>query len=348
MSDAEQENLMVLIAIDPHKSTHTAVAVNEQGVLLEQRRVGAREQRELLRWAHRWPQRRWAIEGAHGLGHQLAQWLVAEGEAVVDVPASLVRRVRLLAVGDKTDLLDARATAEAALRAEALHPVLAEDERMVLRLLSDRRDDLTEERTRTVNRLHRLLRELVPGGAPVKLTADVASRLLRGRRPRGVADGMRRELAQQLVEDVRRLDRELKKNEQRLAKVLSEQGSELTRHVGIGVILAAKLVGRSGPIERFPSVDHYVAYTGTAPLAASSGETTRHRLSRRGDRQLNRALHMAALTQARMPSSAGYAYMQRRRAEGKSYREALRCLKRHLARVVYRQLVADQRLAAAA
>jgi transposase len=339
---------MVLIAIDPHKSSHTAVAVDEQGVLLEQRRVEAREQRQLLRWARQWPQRRWAIEGAHGLGHQLAQQLVAEGEAVVDVPASLVRRVRLLAVGDKTDQLDALATAEAALRAESLHAVVAEDERAVLRLLSDRRDELTEERTRSVNRLHRMLRELVPGGAPVKLTADQASRLLRGRRPHGVADEMRRKLAKNLVADVRRLDRQLKENVQQLEAALRAHGSSLTMLPGIGVILAAKLVGRSGPIERFPSVDHYVAYTGTSPLAASSGETTRHRLSRRGDRQLNRALHMVALTQARMPSSAGHAYVQRRRAEGKSYREALRCLKRHLARVVYRQLVADQLVAQAA
>lgn len=334
---------MVLIAVDPHKSSHTAAAIDDRGRQLGQLRVGALERVQLLRWAQQWPEHRWAVEGAHGLGHGLAQWLVAQGEPVVDVPATLVRRVRLLSTADKTDPLDARATAEAALRADTLHAVVAEDDSTVLRLLSDRRDDLTQERTRTVNRLHRLLRELLPGGAQTKLTADQAARLLRRMRVESAADQERLRQARELVVDVRACDRKLAANERRMQAAVRAQGSGLTAIPGVGVILAAKLIGRSGRVGRFPTSAHYAAYNGTAPLEASSGEVRRHRLSRRGDRQLNRTLYIAAVTQARMRGSAGHAYMLRKRAEGKSYREALRCLKRQLSPVVYRQLLTDER-----
>jgi transposase len=333
---------MVLIAVDPHKSSHTAVAVDEGGRVLAEVRVEARAPAGLLRWAQRWPERRWAVEGAHGLGHGLAHWLVAQGEAVADVPARLVRRVRVLAGAAKNDPLDARAVAEAALHAASLHPVLAQDDTAVLRLLSDRRDDLTEERTRALNRLHRLLRELRPGGAPRQLTADQAAALLRGRRGCTGAERERLRQARALVADVRRLDRALAEDLGRMQAALRAHGSALTAVPGIGVILAAKLVGRSRPIRRFPTAAHYAAYSGAAPLEASSGEVRRHRLNRTGDRQLNRALHIAALTQARICGSPGHAYVQRKRAEGKSSREALRCLKRRLSDVVYRRLVAHE------
>jgi transposase len=156
--------------------------------------------------------------------------------------------------------------------------------------------------------------------------------------------------ARELVVEMRALDRKLADTMRRMQEAIREHGSGLTRVPGIGVILAAKLIGRTGPVHRFPSAAHYAAYTGTSPVEASSGDVRRHRLSRNGDRQLNRALHIAAVTQARMKGSEGYVYVRRKRGEGKSTAEALRCLKRRLADVVYRQMVADhqQRLTTAA
>ena len=192
-----------------------------------------------------------------------------------------------------------------------------------------------------VNRLHRLLRELRPGGGPSRLSADRAQALLRRLRPTGAADRERLRMARELVREVRVLDRNLVANGRRLEAALRVQGSALTRIPGVGVILAAKIVGRSGAVSRFPSRAHYASYTGTAPLEVSSGEVQRHRLSRGGDRQLNRALHIAALTQARMPGTEGHGYFRRKLAAGKSRNEALRCLKRRLSDVVYRCMVAD-------
>ena len=145
---------MILIAVDPHKSSHTALAVDPAGRELGQLRVEARAHSRLLRWARPWPERRWAVEGARGLGHGLSQWLLTEGASVVDVPARLVARVRLLSGGGKSGPADARAIALAAQPLTALRAVRAEDDTAVLRLLSDRRDELTQERTRVVNRLH--------------------------------------------------------------------------------------------------------------------------------------------------------------------------------------------------
>jgi transposase len=332
---------MVLIAVDPHKASYTARAVDGRGGVLGGTRVTAKEREALLRWAEQWPQRRWAIEGARGLGQPLAQWLVGRGEAVMDVPARLVRRVRELGGSDKSDAKDARAIAEAALRAEELQRVEAEDESTVLRLLTDRRDDLAGERTRTANRLHRLLRELAPGGAPRRLSARRAAALLCEVQARSAADRERLRQAEELLAELRRLDGQLRESLQRITVAVRARGTRLQGIPGVGPVVAAKLLGRTGRVERFASEAHFASYSGTAPLEASSGEVVRHRLSRRGDRQLNAALHIVAVTQLRMRASRGYVYYWRRRAEGKSAREALRCLKRQLARVVYRCLQAD-------
>ena len=226
---------------------------------------------------------------------------------------------------------------------DPLQPVLADDQPAVLRLLTDRRDDLAAERTRTVNRLHHLFRNLRPGGAPRKLSADEAARLLRGRRATAAPDRVRLQLARELVAELGVLDRRLRANEQQIEVALREHGSKLTAIPGIGVILAAKQIEHSGPVDRYPTSGHYASYAGVAPLETSSGDVRQHRMNRRGDRQLNRALYIAAFTQSRMPATDGYAYVRRKRSEGKSRREALRCLKRRLADVVYRQLLADER-----
>jgi transposase len=191
------------IGIDPHKHSHTAAVLDERGQLLARHRVrvGPDSHRELCRWAKRWPDRRWAIEGVSGCGRALAQALASDGEPVVDVPAKLTAQVRLLASGHgrKNDPADAVWTAVAALHAPALPQVRPEDHTTVLRLLSERRDDLVRERTRTTNRLHGLLDDLAPGQAGRNLRADTAAALLRRLRPVGGPNLTRRQLARELL-----------------------------------------------------------------------------------------------------------------------------------------------------
>jgi transposase len=343
---------VITIGIDPHKSSHTAVALDKAGrVLGEQRLVASKACTDrLLRWAERWPERTWAIEGATGLGHLLAQQLVARQETVLDVPATLAARARLLdrGHGRKSDGIDAASVATVAQREPALHRVGPEDHSMLLRLLSDRRDELTEERRRVVNRLHRLLRDLHPGGAPTQLSAQMASALLGRIRPAAAVDLERKAMARVLVSDLRRLDRALVENRRRCATAVAASGTTLTAIFGISDVLAAKILGHVGDVGRFASADHFASYTGTAPIEVSSGEVTRHRLSRSGNRSLNNALHLAGRVQVMHPGP-GRDHYERKLAEHKSSREALRSLKRQLAKVVYRHLVADQvhRLAAA-
>jgi hypothetical protein len=190
---------VITIGIDPHKASHTAVALDESGAEVGQVRVVADKAivGRLQRWAAGWPQRRWAVEGAGGLGRLLAQQLVASGEAVVDVPSALASRARVLQRGHgrKTDGIDAASVARVAQGRDDLAVVVADDHRAVLRLLSDRRDELTGERRRAVNRLHRLLRDLRPGGAPLRLSADRAARLLTTLRPTSVVDKERKAMA---------------------------------------------------------------------------------------------------------------------------------------------------------
>ena len=336
---------MITIGIDPHKASHTAVALDEAGRVLGELRVVATKAmlERLLRWAERWPERVWAVEGASGLGHLLAQQLVAHQEKVLDVPATLAARARLLARGHgrKTDAIDAASVARVAQSQPGLRRVGAEDHSAVLRLLSDRRDELTQGRRTVINRLHRLLRDLHPGGAPTELSAEAAARLLGRIRPGSVVDLERKLMAQALLVDLRRLDRALVQNRTRCAATVLASGTTLTGVFGISDVLAAKILGHVGDISRFGSSDQFASYTGTAPIEVSSGEVTRHRLSRSGNRSLNNALHLAARVQTMHPGP-GRDHYERKLAEHKSSREALRSLKRQLAKIVYRQLVADR------
>jgi transposase len=178
---------VITIGIDPHKASLTAVAVGPSGTPLGQRRllVNAGMVSQLVTWAAGWSVQRFAVEGAYGLGRPIAQQLAAVGEQVLDVPATLAARARLLNTGGgrKTDATDAASVAQVALHCPTLRTVAAEDQTTILRLLAERRDDLAGERTRILNRLHSLLRDLLPGGAPTNLTAAKAAALLRGLRP---------------------------------------------------------------------------------------------------------------------------------------------------------------------
>jgi transposase len=341
---------VITIGIDPHKSSLTAVALDPTGRQLQARRftINSGTLRALLAWAAGWSPRQFAVEGAHGLGRGIAQQLTAIGEHVLDVPATLAARVRLLTTGGgrKTDTHDAHAVAQVALHQQGrLRVVAAEDQTVILRLLSERRDDLTAERTRLLNRLHQLLRELIPGGADLHLTADKAAALLRVVRPAAATDACRRDLAKDLLADLRRLDRRLTDNEAQLRDAVTATRSSLTEIHGLGVITTAKILGLVGDITRFPSSGHFASYSGTAPLDASSGQRIRHRLNIGGNRQLNATLHTIAICQARDPGP-GRTYYLRKIAENKTPSEARRALKRRLANVIYRQLLKDQRRSA--
>jgi len=338
----------VLIGVDPHKATNAAAILNDHGELLEcanfaQDRAGLRA---LERWAKRFPERRWAVEGANGLGRPLAQKLVAAGETVVDVPPKLSAKVRVLSTGNarKNDALDATFTALAALRNERLARVHPEDRTEVLRLLSERREDLVAERTRFLNRLHGLLRDLVPGGVPGTLSADRAASILRRLRPRrkwrSAAESVRRRLASELLRDVRALDRRISDLDERIRKEVEESGTSLMEIFGVGPILAAKIIGMVGNVTRFPSKAHFASYAGVAPVEVSSGEVVRHRLSLAGNRRLNWALHMIAINQARYKGQGG-SYYRKKVAEGKTHREAMRCLKRRVSDAVFKKLMLD-------
>jgi transposase len=334
---------MVLIAVDPHKASHTAYVADEGGRRLAERRWAAEQAEQLLAWAERWPQRWWAVEGAGGMGHTLSQWLRQRGEEVRDVPAKLVARTRELSgLGSKSDPEDARAVAVAALQNRTHLPLVQlEDERSVLRLIARRRDQLNTQRNLVVGQLHELLREL--GVAPARgLTARSAATACDAARPRTAADLERLAQARELHEDLCRLDGKLRANQHESDRRVRALDSGLTRIVGIGALGAAQILGRVESASRFSSRHHFARHNGTAPLEASSGEVVRHRLNRGGDRRLNAVLHVAAVTQKRIPTSPGYAYYARKRAEGRSSREALRCLKRRISDAVYRALLDDE------
>jgi transposase len=337
--------MKVLIGVDPHKATVAVAAVDEVGELLEratfpQNRAGLRA---LERWAKRFGERRWAVENAGGLGRHLAQRLAASGESVVDVPPKLSARVRVLSRGNarKNDELDALATALAAWRNERLAAVDPEaDSAEVLRLLSERREDLVAERTRAFNRLHGLLRDLVPGGVAGTLSIPRAARILRGIRAQGSSACVRRRLASEILRDVRTLERKIVDLNERIEAEVEASGTTLTEIFGVGSILAAKIIGTVGSVARFPTKAHFASYSGTAPVETSSGEVIRHRLSLAGNRHLNNALHMVAVCQARS-DARGRAYYRKKMAEGKSRKEALRCLKRRISDAVFKSLMAD-------
>ena len=336
---------MITIGIDPHKSSLTAVALQPSGEVSATIRLEVNRDTvaRLRAWARQWPQRRWAVEGAAGLGRGVAQGLAAADEPVIDVPAQLAARARLLNTGHarKTDPIDAAAVAMVAQHHRRLHPVRAEDDSLVLRLLSERRDDLAAERTRTANRLHALLRDLIPGGAKRNLSAEQAAALLRGVHPVTAVDAQRKQLSRELVADLRRLDSALGRNSEDIAAAVNASGTSMTQIHGVGPVLAAKIIGHSGSVVRFPSRHHYASYCGTAPIEASSGEQRRHRLSRAGNRQLNRALHLVAVCQIRT-RGPGREFYQRKLAEAKTPAEARRALKRRLSDTIYRHLIRDQ------
>jgi transposase len=336
--------MRVVIGTDPHKRSATIEVRDEREILLATGRFGMDRAgyRQLLGYVRQWPTRLWAVEGANGTGRPLAARLLADGETVVDVPAKLAARVRVFDTGHgrKTDATDAHSIAMAALRTRGLRQLHHDEDLAVLRLLADRRDELSRTRTQTLNRVHRLLAELVGGGAPRHLTTAQARALLAGVRPRDLVGRTRRALAAELVGEVETLDAKLKDLVKQLRQQVTAAGSGLLDVYGIGPAGAARILADVGDVARFADRNRFASWTGTAPIDASSGDQIRHRLSRAGNRRINHVLYIAAVVQIRH-DTPGRAYYRRKLAEGKTPLEALRCLRRRISDVIYRQLVAD-------
>jgi transposase len=303
--------MQVIIGVDPHKGSHTAVAISAGEDELAHKKVRACRTQvdQLLTWAEPFPTRTWAIEGAEGMGYLLAQQLVAAGEHVLNVPATLAARTRLLGSGrtSKSDPNDATSVAVTALRSPGLKQVRPVGHSEVLRLLSKRNIDIGNQRTRLVCRMHALLLELAPGGMTKEMYASDVDRFLTELTPATPAEQIRFDLALELLADIRRLDEQLKASHKRIRTAVAASGTTLTDVFGIGPIIAAMLIGFSGDIARFANRDRYAAYNGTAPVEFSSGGRTVHRLSTRGNRNLNHALHLAAICQLRQPHCEGRA-----------------------------------------
>jgi transposase len=334
----------VMIGIDPHKGSHTAVVVDSDEVVIDEIRVKATANQlvELQEWAAEYQDRCWAVESARGMGYLLAQQLVGAGERVIDVPAMMASRVRLLGSGksQKNDPNDARSVAIAALRHPSLTVVSGEDHTRVLGLLAKRHRDVARLKNKAACRLHALLAELTPGGLATEMTVTKANLVLD---TIDVSDEVTRQrvvIATELVDDIGRLDAQMRASKKRIRAAVVASGTSLTNIRGVGPIGAAIILGAVGDVARFPTPGHFASYNATAPIEASSGERKRHRLNPRGNRKLNHALHIAAVTQLRYPNE-GRDYYDKKLAEGKTSKEAIRALKRRISDVVYRHLVAD-------
>jgi transposase len=330
--------------MDPHKRSVTIEVMDAEEQVLGGGRFGTdvAGYRAMLAHLDRWPDRVWAIEGCQGIGRHIALRLVADGEQVLDVPPKLSARARVLVTGQgrKTDATDAHSVALVGTRMTGLRPVVPDEQLEVLRVLVDRRRSLGEEHTRKVSQLHALLLELIPGGAKTFLSAAQARQMLTSVRPRDVVGKTRKRVAMELVADLEKIYARTKAADKELTELVKATGTGLLNLRGIGPSGAARLLVEVGDITRFPDRGHFASWTGTAPIDASSGDRVRHRLSRGGNRQINRVLHIMAIVQLRSPT-AGRAYFDRKKAGGKTSMEAMRCLKRRLSDLVFKTMLDD-------
>ena len=262
---------------------------------------------------------------------------------MVDVPAKLSARMRVYAAGQgrKTDDADAHSIALVGVQMAVLREVVNDETLGVLRLLVDRRRRIGQDHTRMVSQLHQLLLELIPGGAKRDLSAAQARVLLAGVRPKDVAGKTRKRVALELVVDLERVYARKKAANKELVELVKQTGTALLGLHGVGPSgAAARLLVEVGDVTRFPTKGNFASWTGTAPIDASSGDNVRHHLSRGGNRQINKALHMMAVVQLRN-ATEGRAYYDRKVAAGKTPNEAMRCVKRRLSDIVYKTMLDD-------
>ena len=334
---------MIVVGIDPHKRSHTAAAVEgstaaTRGEITVPARPAGHER--LLGWARRLDNERvFAMEDCRHVSTSLERFLIVSGERVVRVPPKLMAGVRRSARSrGKSDPIDAKAVALAAVREPSLPQAHLAGVERDLKLLVDHREALVNERTRVQSRLRWHLHTIdsdmqIPAGALDRMVwiERAAQRLAE----HGGTIEVR--LARRLVARCGELTVEVNELEREIRRMVRTQCPELLRVPGCAELTAAKLVGEVAGVTRFATEAKLALYGGVAPLEVSSGEHRRHRLNRSGNRQLNAALHRIAVTQKRMHPPA-QAFLERNEREGKNSREALRCLKRHLVRTVFHLL----------
>jgi transposase len=333
-----------VIGVDPAKRVNAVAVVNVKGAVLARAQFANDGEgfRELRAFGRKWRSRVWAVEGCNGVGKHLAQRLVAGGETVFDVSTRRAALVRVFAGGNgrKTDETDAESIALVGLRTPDLVEVRPDDRTVSLRLLSNRRGELVSLRTQAVCRIHRDLAVCLPGGVPRALTAKKAKAVLAKMRPRDEVGKLRRQLVAEQVADLVAIDRRLADVNRQIRLLVASTPTGLTRIHGVGPVTTARVLGEVGDVARFRSRHHFASYNGTAPTDWGSGGTVTPRVNTKGNRKLNHAIHMAAVTQIRN-KTAGRAYYRRKLAEGKTEKEAIRALKRRISDAIYRQLVED-------
>ena len=337
----------MVVGVDAHKRTHTAVVVDGLGRQVGQRTVKAltADHLELLRWAERLgAERLWAVEDCRHVSRRLERDLLVAGERIVRVPPQLMAGARRqVRAAGKSDPIDALAVARAALREPDLPVAGLDGAAREVRLLVDHRDDLVGERTRIINRLRWHLHELDPSWDPPAGSLDRYCTLDRIAVRLNQHDGTVARIAGDLTVRARALTVDINRLEREITALITPLAPTLLAVCGVGALTAAKIVGEVADVHRFRSKDAFARHTGTAPQPAWSGQSDRHRLSRGGNRQLNAALHRVTITQGRYHPDA-VAYLARRRTGGDTKAEARRALKRRLSDVIYRCLVADTAL----
>lgn len=336
--------MSVFIGIDPHKRLHAVVVVNDVGEVQVRAEFPNTKEgfAELRRLGKRWKERTWAVEGCNGVGKHLAQRLFAAGERVVDVSTRRAALVRVFAGGNgrKNDDTDAHSIAMVALHTPDLPEVEADGRHVALRLVSHRRKELIGLRTQAVCRIHRDLQVLIPGGAARKLSAARAKELLATIKPRDEVGKLRRRLIADQIKDLERLDRQIEKLDVELAELVDDTPTSLRELYGVGIITTALILGEVGNVARFADKNHFASYNGTAPADRGSAGNPQPSVNSKGNRRINHAIHVVAVTQVRHhpPAKALYA---RKISEGKTKREALRVVKRRVSDAVFRRLVLD-------
>ncbi len=336
-------NNRVVVGMDPHKRSVTIEVMNGDETVLGGGRFGTDPEgyAEMARYVSRFPDRVWAIEGCNGIGRHVAMRLLADGEEVVDVPPKLSARTRAFATGQgrKTDATDAHSVALVGTRMAGLRPVVNDEKLAVLRILIDRRS-LGEDHTRMVSQLHHLLLELIPGGAKKDLSAAQAKVLLAKVRPRDAAGKTRRRVAAELIADLERIYARKKAADKELTELVKATGTSLMDLHGIGPSGAARLLVEVGDITRFLTAA--TSLPGTAPHPSTPPPATTCDTGYRGPATARStgSCTIMATVQLRNPTE-GRAYYDRRKADGKTSTEAMRCLKRRLSDMVFKRMLDD-------